>query len=335
MDHTRRTRRPAALVPYLPGPLVLLFLAVLGGCDSSEEIDDVEALEVAATMAKASMDALGRLLDVDPPPEQCPEGGVVDSVCDGRRDISVFSLNFDACEPMDPAPDVSPSINGTVEITVDQPTACESMNRVGTEETIFFYRELSVTSAGASREVVERQHFDGLVVSDELAPSAEALVYSGSFDFFSDGQGVDITTAAIDLSLLLDPAMGGGDQITAVSGRLEVAQMATGVTITQDYDNFVLIQSVDMMTGDRTVTLQGNATTDCLGPVTYTTVDPVVFLAGQSCPSSGLLEVVQGSQTSLVRFTSSGGVELDRGGDGTVDKVFSSCSDLRVRQTCR
>lgn len=330
MSQTRRPgRRYPAAIPFLLGSLAL---ASTAGCDSND-VSQVDALAVAATMAKASIDGLGKLLEVNPPPEQCPEGGTVDTVCDGFSSTSVFSITFDICQPTDPSADRDPTINGIVEITVDDPAACSTMTTVGTAQTIFHYRDLSTTVAGADRELVERSFFAGAVVSQDLGGGSEALQIDGLFEFLSQDDQLDISMDARDLTLRVDPAGGGGEQITA-NGPLDLTQVSTGSRIRQVYTDYQLTQGVDN-SGNRTVTIAGTSFTECIFDAIYTTVDPIIIASGESCPTAGTLEVTIGNQVSLIIFNSDGTVDLDRMSDGFIDRKFSSCDALRIPEDCQ
>ena len=74
-------------------------------------------------------------------------------------------------------------------------------------------------------------------------------------------------------------------------------------------------------------------TSSCMsGSLTLNTTEALVFpVLGADrgmtdCPTFGVMTVT-GDQTTTVTFTSSGGIEIDRNGDGVLDESFENCHD--------
>lgn len=84
------------------------------------------------------------------------------------------------------------------------------------------------------------------------------------------------------------------------------------------------------MSGSMTVT------SPCFtGSITFATVENIVEVLdplteeADGCPIAGKL-VISGSVVGTVTYTSTGGVQIDNGSDGTVDQAFESCDDADV-----
>jgi hypothetical protein len=111
-----------------------------------------------------------------------------------------------------------------------------------------------------------------------------------------------------------------------LNGDLE-RRSSSGAGFAATYQNFVITEREEGA-GIVLVTQDGTLNTDCAGALDYETIEPLHLTAGESCPRAGLLRITlpNGAQ-SLTRYTGAGGVELDFGADGVVDKTFASCTD--------
>ena len=89
-------------------------------------------------------------------------------------------------------------------------------------------------------------------------------------------------------------------------------------------------------TGGENETLTGTVavTTNCEnGTFEISTVTPLFFsnnAGSDDCPTAGKILVTGGGVTSAVTFTVLGGVEIDEGDNGTIDKTFADCDDADV-----
>jgi len=73
--------------------------------------------------------------------------------------------------------------------------------------------------------------------------------------------------------------------------------------------------------------IDGTVETACVGEVTIETREPIVSRSGASCPIGGLIYVATSEVEALVRYTSSGGLEIDIDADDSVDESLDSCLD--------
>jgi len=91
-------------------------------------------------------------------------------------------------------------------------------------------------------------------------------------------------------------------------------------------------------TGGNKVSLMGTIaiTSNCEnGTVEISTVKDMFFpdMATDDCPTDGKLLVAGGGTTTAVIFTATGGVTIDEGNNGTIDKIFADCDDADVCKT--
>lgn len=100
-----------------------------------------------------------------------------------------------------------------------------------------------------------------------------------------------------------------------VNGSFDVSQ-----TITQNADGSTMVDA------------SGSVDTQCTGAVSFETVEPLVYGADAACATGGLIRVVVAQGDALVRFTASGGIEVDYKADGSVDETFKSCTDAKLKK---
>ena len=88
-----------------------------------------------------------------------------------------------------------------------------------------------------------------------------------------------------------------------------------------------------VVSGGANVTINGSLSysDSCFtGSLTIVTTTPLFFPETVDdeidCPTSGVI-MVTGTWTGTITYTSTGGVEIDNGSDGTVDETLSDCED--------
>lgn len=107
-------------------------------------------------------------------------------------------------------------------------------------------------------------------------------------------------------------ASGGGRN---VKGRFDVTE-----TVTLGADGSSLVEAA------------GSVDTQCTGPVSFETIEPLSYPANGDCAIGGMLRVIVDEGEAVVSFTSGGGIEVDYGGDGSVDETFRSCTDAKLKK---
>ncbi len=65
------------------------------------------------------------------------------------------------------------------------------------------------------------------------------------------------------------------------------------------------------------------------GSLTFATTTPLFIPTDAECPTSGVIEV-SGDLTGTITYTSTGGVEIDNGSDGSVDEVYENCDEAEA-----
>ncbi len=99
-------------------------------------------------------------------------------------------------------------------------------------------------------------------------------------------------------------------------------------TISISSGNPLTLTFEDTTSGVR-ITIDGTVTYGdaCFnGTITLTTQTPLLIGEGIDCPSAGVI-VVTGGINGRIIYTSTGGVQIDEGNDGTVDHTYPSCFD--------
>jgi hypothetical protein len=119
---------------------------------------------------------------------------------------------------------------------------------------------------------------------------------------------------------------------TQLDGTLSTTNLLTGREFTESYQEYVVTERTD--SGSVLIEVDGTSNTDCLGPVEVFTPEPLRIFADEPCPVGGQLQVgsVEQQTTSTVIYTSSGGIDLDFGSDGTIDESRPSCIDPSINE---
>lgn len=80
------------------------------------------------------------------------------------------------------------------------------------------------------------------------------------------------------------------------------------------------------------ITVNGSPTmtTPCsTAKVTVTTLAPIFLAATEACATEGAVRIT-GAKSTSIAFTSTGGVNIDTGDDGSIDESFPSCSSASI-----
>ena len=141
----------------------------------------------------------------------------------------------------------------------------------------------------------------------------------GGAETYIDGLiGIDSPAGCPGIPLPTGQAFG-----VDVDARIETT--AGGRTTAGDFD---VVETVVLNAdGSSTVDAQGTVDTECTGPVTFETIEPLVYPAGAECGTGGLMRVSLDAGDTLVRLTAGGGIELDYDADGGVDASYARCTD--------
>jgi hypothetical protein len=142
--------------------------------------------------------------------------------------------------------------------------------------------------------------------------------------FSASGYTMDMTDTSLvcDFSSLVISESGGfefTDHLEA-NNSITMSGIDLSMTVTSD------------ATGN-TITVDGSfgCSTSCFnGTLTLATTTPLFFPAsGGDCATAGEI-VVTGTLTGTITYTSTGGVQIDEGSDGSVDEEYASCEDVEA-----
>lgn len=107
-------------------------------------------------------------------------------------------------------------------------------------------------------------------------------------------------------------------------GTINTTDPSNGQPLTFTLDMGMTIQQTS--SGTR-LDFDGSVDTDCVGRVQVKTLETITIPNGGSCPTAGRIRVTVSGVNHEVRYTSSGGVQIDLKGDGTIDDTLASCQD--------
>ena len=147
--------------------------------------------------------------------------------------------------------------------------------------------------------------------------------FSVDTDVESRTDGLTIAVTSLQNGAACDVAAG-------IGGAIEIIDGLTGSDVVTTYDGLGVGETRDG--NDLLLFYQGTVGTDCLGQVSISTMTPVRLRPDETCPLGGAVRLELEAGSLAVTFTSSGGVELDFGADGSVDEHFDRCEQLDVQQ---
>lgn len=89
----------------------------------------------------------------------------------------------------------------------------------------------------------------------------------------------------------------------------------------------------DASSGEDMVMVSGRVSSSCLGgALEVSTATTLQIASGAPCPQGGAVVVTYDGAMDLVRYTPTGGVEIDAGNNDSIDEMFASCLDPRLFQ---
>jgi hypothetical protein len=184
-------------------------------------------------------------------------------------------------------------------------------------DEIFFNN--AIITVNATFEEKTDENGDGVLEGDETFTGTNfRMTISESFN-------------ATDCSLTLDTIVMNG--AASFNDNLHPASDDNFTATFTDYTITDTERKVDSAVVGDQLTLSGTIaiTSPCAtGTYTVTTETPLFFPNGAACPVEGKVLVVGGGMTTSVTATPAGGVTIDEGNDGTVDKSFDTCDDSNV-----
>lgn len=345
-------------------PLAILGAALLAlagiSCDGEDPPPvrfKVEASAAVAVAAIISAPALADLETIATPPEEArieekqsfrvddPEG--TEFECDGGGELFILSEDgtcqrtrtFQSCLLNEEIPGVL-NINGIVkeEIVVDDcedPDFDAATQSTQVYDVVRIQRGQSSATEGdspldADDGVTERIAYDGSLERTTVEGVTERT-YSGVFEFFSSGQSEDYRLRTTGLSVETEDS-GDGTVTRVIAGDLDFENLSVDRRFEADVSTITLTETTDEE-GNRTVTVDGMITLDCLGTIEYETVTPLVFAEGEGCPSEGRIRAMFQRRWHAFEFAS-GVVRIDNDDNGSVNLEVAGCASLDVPSQC-
>ncbi len=181
-------------------------------------------------------------------------------------------------------------------------------------------------------------------------PTASTLVLNGtgSTKQDTDGNGtVDVDESINFQSLTLTVRTNRVDPSVCAPLDLSVSLVGT-LSITNNLDanqSFALTSptsnpltlALSTVTGGTNLTIGGSfsESSACFtGSLTLNTLTPIfvpttIFEVAGNCPTAGVLTVT-GDQRGTISYTSTGGVTIDNGSDGSIEQTFPTCSSAKA-----
>lgn len=285
-------------------------------------------------------------------PSECASGGSVA--------VNGDTLVYTNCE--DIYGDVKFFQNGTITYTsVDQAMSGTFTYQAGAGTTPYVYR-ISIINGATTQPVVEVSMLADVTGTStnnicenstfgEIGYANSTMSMTGEFRFKTYENGAliaDGTLKATDLTQVITVAAYDTDCITPTditlteNGGIQFTDHLDATNNTSMTVSGLVMHSVTSTnTASQkilTTSLNGSmtVTSPCFtGSLTFATAEDIVEvldpLTGEAdgCPIAGKL-VISGSMVGTVKYTSTGGVQIDNGNDGTVDQSFDSCEDADV-----
>lgn len=187
--------------------------------------------------------------------------------------------------------------------------------------------------------------------SGEIGYANSTMSMTGEFRFKSYANGIlisDDTLKATSLNEVITVAAYDTDCITPTdinlteNGAIQFTDNLDATNNTSMTVSGFVMRSVTSTNAASqkilTTSLSGSmtVTSPCFtGSLTFVTVENIVEVIDptskevEDCPIAGKL-ALSGSVVGTVRYTATGGVEIDNGSDGTVDQTFKSCEDANI-----
>ena len=252
--------------------------------------------------------------------------------------------------------------NGTITYTsVDAATNGTFTYTAGAGTTPYVYR-ISIINGATTQPEFEMSMLADVTgtssgnicnnpTSGEIGYANSTMSMTGEFRFKAYANGAlitDDTLKATGLTAVITVATYDADCITPTnitlteSGAIALTDNLDSANNTSMTVSGLVMNSVTSTNAATqqilTTSLSGSmtVTSPCFtGSLTFSTVENIVEIIdpttgeADGCPIAGKL-VISGSVVGTVKYTATGGVEIDNGSDGTVDQTFTSCEDADV-----
>lgn len=128
------------------------------------------------------------------------------------------------------------------------------------------------------------------------------------------GSQCEINSVKVDYSTQGNGSISITDRVKGDNFTLRNLSMTATLTLTSSSDK-------ESLSGTMTVT------SSCYtASLNIQTLEDFITPTGGDCPTSGKIRITGGTNATYI-FTSTGGIQIDLGNDGTIDKTYNKCSD--------
>ena len=214
-------------------------------------------------------------------------------------------------------------------------------SKIGTMKTPIFEMSITADVTGTNAGKVCASVYNVGYSTSTVKMTGEFRVkeYSGTVanaDFTLKAAGLSeaVSVAKFDTAKC-DPL----DVTVTENGSIALTDHVTSTEMSMAASNLAMHSAVGTNTNmQKILTTSLTGTVDVKSPcftgsLTFTTIENIVQLMdgdeADGCPIAGKL-ALSGSVVGTVRYTATGGVEIDNGSDGTVDQTFKSCEDANI-----
>ena len=214
-------------------------------------------------------------------------------------------------------------------------------SKIGTMKTPIFEMSITADVTGTNSGKVCASVYNVGYSTSTVKMTGEFRVkeYSGTVanaDFTLKAAGLSeaVSVAKFDTAKC-DPL----DVTVTENGSIALTDHVSGTDASMVASNLAMHSVVGMNTDmQKILTTSLTGTVDVKSPcftgsLTFTTIEDIVQLMddgeADGCPIAGKL-ALSGSVVGTVKYTATGGVEIDNGSDGTVDQTFKSCEDANI-----
>lgn len=128
------------------------------------------------------------------------------------------------------------------------------------------------------------------------------------------GSGCEINSVKVDYSTQENGSISVTDRVKGDNFTIRNLSMTATLTSTSSSDK-------ESFSGSMTVT------SSCYtASLNIQTLEDLIIPNGKNCPTSGKIRITGGTNATYIS-TSTGGIQIDLGNDGTIDKIYNKCSD--------
>lgn len=220
-------------------------------------------------------------------------------------------------------------VNGSFEVNSDDPD-CEDGLDAATEVDVLFNNYTLVTILDGQE--LGRVRMNGVFsASGETEPvcvdSMGAI--GGSYFIQVISGGISSTVTGQGLDIVVQNTAATCENALTVNGTLIMVDGQAGQVLTQTYTDFMVTTTPDGGTGSF-VTMDGVASTPCLGDVQFVTVTPLHVAVDGDCPTAGTVDVtvLDTGEISRIEYNPDYSVDIDFMADGSVEITRPTCDDL-------